>query len=479
MGARTFSPDTQQQAAARAEQQRQQRATRLAELRSLQALQGVPDSELDRLIDLCVLRAYPAQQPIIRERERGGWLFLLLNGTVEVVSTTRDGRTMLLASLERGDCFGEGMLFGDYFQRTGVQSITPALVLQLDLAGVAALLPTLPHLTAQLRATHAHRLTTITLTRVPLFSELELIEREPLAALMHKRRVTRGETVITQGTPGDAFYIIEHGQTAVERDEQTIATLGAGDFFGEMSLLSDQPHNATIRAVVPTDVLILPASAFHTLLRRRPDLSARLQATVRQRRAIATLPHDQAHLTRRVADVIQHGLLRGRYLLVRTPELCPPDCRICEQACHTRHGNTRLHLNGVQIGPYDVVDSCRQCEVGAECVESCPEDAIQWNNNGALVITDACTGCGNCIEACPYDAVDRVPRRSSGNTHPLLRLVASTQQRIAPIIPLQPVRLTHRADKCDYCDGFADLACVQACPTGSLQLVPVEQVLPL
>ncbi len=479
MGARKFSPDMQQQAAAQAEQQRQQRPARLSELRRLKALQGVPDSELDQLVDLCVLRAYPAGRQIIRERERGGWLCVILAGAAELSSTGRDGTTMLLDTLEYGDSFGEGLLFGDYFQRTSVQSIAPTLVLQIELGEVRTLLPVLPHLEKQLRALHSRRLTTITLARVPLFSGLTLHEREPLIALLHKRRVSRGDTIITQGTHGDTFYIIENGQTAVERDDQTIATLGQGDFFGEMSLLTDQPHNATIRAVTPTDVLMLPASEFHALLRQRPDLSERLKATVQQRRAAVVMPSDQEQRTRIVVEIIQHGLLRGRYLLVRTPERCPPDCRICEQACRTRHGNTRLHLNGVQVGPYDVVDSCRQCEISAECVESCPEDAIRWNDNGALIITDACTGCGNCSTACPYNAVDQVPRRRTGNTGPLLWLATAAQQRLAPIIPLQPVRPTHRADKCDYCDGFTDMACVHACPKGSLQLVPVEQVLPL
>jgi Fe-S-cluster-containing hydrogenase component 2 len=119
--------------------------------------------------------------------------------------------------------------------------------------------------------------------------------------------------------------------------------------------------------------------------------------------------------------------------------------------------------------------------VGAECAEACPYDAFEWNDGGALVITDRCTGCGDCVPACPYDAVQRVPRHNQ--THNPLKLLLRTMQRarraVRPVIPLEPVEYTHRADKCDLCHSYDDMACVSQCPSGALRLVPVEEVLPL
>jgi Fe-S-cluster-containing hydrogenase component 2 len=178
---------------------------------------------------------------------------------------------------------------------------------------------------------------------------------------------------------------------------------------------------------------------------------------------------------------VQHGLLRGSHLLVRTPELCPPGCRICELACIRRHGQQRLHLNGATMGSRDILDSCRQCRVGAECVEACPEHAFAWNDQGALFITDACTGCGECVPACPYHAVVSVPRQQPQQQNLLQRVRGSLHRIAPPIIPLEPAspRYTHRADKCDLCHGYADMVCITACPTGSLRFVPVEEILPL
>jgi Fe-S-cluster-containing hydrogenase component 2 len=126
----------------------------------------------------------------------------------------------------------------------------------------------------------------------------------------------------------------------------------------------------------------------------------------------------------------------------------------------------------------DVTDSCRQCRVGAECVEACPVDAIQWNDRGALIITGSCTGCGDCVPACPYDAVHLVSHDQQ-RTSPLWSLWHQIKRFKQPTIPLTQTQPTQRADKCDLCHGYDDLACVSACPTGAIRLMPVEELFPL
>jgi len=162
---------------------------------------------------------------------------------------------------------------------------------------------------------------------------------------------------------------------------------------------------------------------------------------------------------------------------VRDPQLCQAGCTICEDACTTRHGQTRIHLNGVMLNGLDITDSCRQCRVGAECVEACPSDAIHWNGNGALLITESCTGCGACVPACPYDAVQMVGQ-DTASVSPLWSLWHRITHPARSTIPLEASQPQLRADKCDLCQGYDDLACVSACPTGALQLRSVEELFP-
>ncbi len=470
------------QAAVLTQQQEQQRQACLKTLSSLDCLRTVPTEELSRLIDHCVFRAFTPGAVLLNEREQSGYLYLLLDGNIQLTLHDKEGHEVLLGVLGRGDCCGEGLLFGDFFRRAGAYAETRCYALQIALSDLRPLLATMPMLAKALRDVYRRRVVESTLARVPLFSQLLPLERLALAVLLKPSHHPRASMIVQQGEPGDALYLIEAGQVLVEQNGQTIASLSDGDFFGEIALLSDQPHNATVRALTPTDVLVLPAADFHQLLGQRPDLEAQIRKVIERRLNNNAKLHNDRDRARQLMLAVNHGLLRGSHLLVRTPDLCPPGCRICEQACAARHGNIRLHLNGVQIDGFDVLDTCRQCRSGAECVEACPEDAIVWNDRGVLVINDSCTGCGACVSACPYEAVTSVPLKRKHLNGPLGQLWEEMQQRIRQRfqpIPLEPSRPTRRADKCDFCHGYNDMACRSACPTGSLQLVPVEELFPL
>ena len=73
--------------------------------------------------------------------------------------------------------------------------------------------------------------------------------------------------VFQQGDLGDSVYVIEEGECDVLQEEnggsqKLLATLKAGDYFGEMALLSDQSRNATIQARTAMNVLIIPKGRF-------------------------------------------------------------------------------------------------------------------------------------------------------------------------------------------------------------------------
>jgi CRP-like cAMP-binding protein len=466
----------------RASQQSDRRHDALMLLGGLDCLRAVPPGELGRLLDLAIFRTFPTGATVLGQQRQDRFLFLVLRGTLQLRLRDKDGREVLMGVLARGDCCGEGPLFGDFFRRMSALAQSDCQLLQVPLAELRAALPDLPMLGAALRQVYKRRMVECTLARVPLLGQLFPMERLALGNLLRPAHMQRGATIIRQGEPADALYLIESGQVVVEQSGTTIATLGEGDFFGEMALLTSQPHRADVRALTPTELLTLPAGDFHHLIDQRPDLEAQLRSVIEKRiRNSAEVRGDETR-ARELELAVGKGMLRGGRLLVRTPSLCPPGCRLCEQACAERHGHARLRLGGAQIDRYDVVDACRQCSVGAECVEACPEDAFERAEDGTVVITDRCTGCGACVDACPYDAVANLPLpRQQAAGGPLLGLLRSTVGRVRSRhqIALEPARPTHRAEKCDLCHAHADLACLSRCPTGSLRLVPVEELFEL
>ncbi|MCW5772357.1 MAG: cyclic nucleotide-binding domain-containing protein [Rhodospirillaceae bacterium] len=86
------------------------------------------------------------------------------------------------------------------------------------------------------------------LRRVPLFADLDLHEAQQIARLFKQRRFPQGETVVKEGSGGAAFFVIESGEAKVFISGKERATLGPGDYFGEIALIDDGTRMATIAA---------------------------------------------------------------------------------------------------------------------------------------------------------------------------------------------------------------------------------------
>ena len=97
------------------------------------------------------------------------------------------------------------------------------------------------------------RATVDMLQRVPLFAGLEKRELEEIAGSMRERRVAAGGMVVEQGAGGAGFFIIDQGEADVFVDGEHRATIGPGDYFGEIALLTGSDRTATITA--KTDML--------------------------------------------------------------------------------------------------------------------------------------------------------------------------------------------------------------------------------
>ena len=116
------------------------------------------------------------------------------------------------------------------------------------------------------------------LRRVPLFSALTASQSASIADAIVKKRFKRAEMVVEQGKKSDALYIILTGRARVMSTdsrgrEVILATLQPGDYIGEMSLIDDEPHSATVRTEVQTDVLMLGREAFSRCLPENSSMS--------------------------------------------------------------------------------------------------------------------------------------------------------------------------------------------------------------
>ena len=115
-----------------------------------------------------------------------------------------------------------------------------------------------------------------TIEGIGIFSGLTRDQHRSLARLMTCVPVKAGRALTTEGQSGREFMIIVEGQASVRRDGHLVATLGPGEFFGEMSLIAGAPRSATVTA--ETDMLIetLNRREFSSMLDENPSLARKV-----------------------------------------------------------------------------------------------------------------------------------------------------------------------------------------------------------
>ena len=105
-----------------------------------------------------------------------------------------------------------------------------------------------------------------------LFRDLPFNARLRVARICEARSITSNEVIAAQGDPGSAMYVMVQGKVQVTRGDQQIATLGAGQHFGEISILDERPRSATVTSVGPGSVIIIRRDALMELCQREPGL---------------------------------------------------------------------------------------------------------------------------------------------------------------------------------------------------------------
>jgi len=116
------------------------------------------------------------------------------------------------------------------------------------------------------------------LGEVPLFSRCTKRELATVARHAETVDLDDGTEMITEGDPGDAFFLILDGKAQVLQDGGEVAEVGPGAWFGELALLDDRPRSATVVAQGPITVAVLGVRMFRTILREFPDISELLLA---------------------------------------------------------------------------------------------------------------------------------------------------------------------------------------------------------
>ena len=176
----------------------------------------------------------------------------------------------------------------------------------------------------------------IELREIPLFSEMDDQEVAGIRAIMDEMKFKPGQVIIREGDTGDLFYVITEGYAEIIiRDaggsDVVLHKAGPGDFFGELSMLTNEPRSARVRAVEPLTTLVLERDEFFAFLRTHThaaidvmvELGGRLHENDRILRSMVSrnvneVEEERLTLGQRVADSVADIIGSWPFIIIQS-----------------------------------------------------------------------------------------------------------------------------------------------------------------
>jgi len=122
------------------------------------------------------------------------------------------------------------------------------------------------------------------LKKTSLFGQFSEKELEALFSTAKVREFEAGSTIVREGDPASiGFYLVLEGQVEVRKGQKTLAKLGAGDYFGEMALLSDAPRSADVVAVEKTKCLMITRWELRSIISSYPEVALKMLGELARR----------------------------------------------------------------------------------------------------------------------------------------------------------------------------------------------------
>lgn len=234
------------------------------------------------------IRDYAEGEVLIQQGDEGREAFVVARGALRVLRDAGQESETTLAALGPGAIFGEMALVSDTPRAATVEAAEAAIVLCAERDTLEKLAQREPAIGQELGAFCRGRMVANVIRHSAVLSKMPASERLSLVNEFQTRGFEPGETLIERDKDVDGLYLVASGRVSVvgvdsDGDQIQIASLGAGEVVGEISLVLRRPATAEVRAAEPTVALWLERAAFKDAIREHPALLGELYETATQR----------------------------------------------------------------------------------------------------------------------------------------------------------------------------------------------------
>ncbi|HJK99724.1 MAG TPA: cyclic nucleotide-binding domain-containing protein, partial [Polyangiaceae bacterium LLY-WYZ-14_1] len=247
-----------------------------------------PEAFASVLRALTLVRVGPGEV-ILRQGAPGEAFYVIARGRVRVHREERGGGTTELATLYEGAIFGEMALLSASPRTATVTAEDATDLLEFGREALSAAAGELEVLAEALDRFTRDRMVQNVLRSSPIFRPLDDAQRMDLFKRFTTHHLPAGAEVVTQGAPGAGLFLVLSGVVTVERQGAdggptvALARLGAGELFGELSLLRNEPASATVRTATPAALLFLARAYVDRLVAAVPAIAAYVEGLAEQR----------------------------------------------------------------------------------------------------------------------------------------------------------------------------------------------------
>jgi CRP-like cAMP-binding protein len=263
----------------------------VARLQQMPLFADAPVPVMQALAQRMVLQHVPAGDRVYRVGEAGEALYLVEQGEIELTAENAMGVIEEKARIGGNGFFGElSVLTGQVRNEdaTATRNTNLWLLNKSDLDAVAAQNPPLSRVLSQALATRleqgsAPAVDDSRLRNFETLAPLSASEMQQVVEYLKPTRFRAGEPIFRINAPADQMYFIERGQVRIQPISGGSYVLGPGDEFGERSLLSNQPHNASAGAETDVDAWSLNKTDFAVLMSVAPALASNISRMLSQR----------------------------------------------------------------------------------------------------------------------------------------------------------------------------------------------------
>lgn len=245
----------------------------------------VDASLLPTLIDRVETVHLDEGQVLFQQGDACDGLYVVVDG--EMVARRKG---VELGRFDEGDFFGEIDLLSDQPRQALLGATRDTLLLRLDRVLINELIDNWPgFLDVMLGFLRARLVRTLMLTS-PLFASLPPAQQAKIGREFKFLEIEPNTLVVEQGARSRGLFILLAGRAVVTREDRQqlhqVGKLGAGELFGEMSLLGEEPANASVTILSRSFALYLPARKFHDLMAANPRVLEAVQAVAHERQAV-------------------------------------------------------------------------------------------------------------------------------------------------------------------------------------------------